>query len=79
MIVNPGSVGCPAYMDTRGHQPFVQQTGAPDARYAVVEKRDAAWSANLHSVPYETASMAKLAKLRGAESWVRAVTTGWMA
>ncbi len=79
LIVNPGSVGCPAYMDTRGEVPFVQQTGAPDARYAVVEERDGAWRADLCCVPYDTAAMARLVEARGAESWVRAITTGWIA
>ncbi|MEM7720433.1 MAG: metallophosphoesterase family protein, partial [Pseudomonadota bacterium] len=30
-IVNVGSVGCPAYLDTRIQPNFIQQTGAPDA------------------------------------------------
>lgn len=79
LIVNPGSVGCPAYLDTRGETPFVQQTGAPDARYAILEGLNGDWRADLCAVPYDASDMAQLAKARGAENWVRAVTTGWVA
>jgi predicted phosphodiesterase len=37
-IVNPGSVGLPAYDDVHPHKHFVE-TGSPHARYAVVKKR----------------------------------------
>lgn len=79
MIVNPGSVGCPAYLDTRGDPPFVHQTGAPDARYAIVERRDGQWRADLLAVPYDASRMIALAGERGAESWARAISTGWIA
>lgn len=79
LIVNPGSVGCPAYLDARGDVPFIQQTGAPDARYAVIEEQDGNWHVDLCCIPYDPASMVRLAEARGADSWVRAVTTGWMA
>ncbi len=79
MIVNPGSVGCPAYLDTRNEPPFVHQTGAPDARYALVEERDGAWCADLIAVPYDASAMAALARAKGADSWAQAVTTGWFA
>lgn len=79
MIVNPGSVGCPAYLDTRNEPAFVHQTGSPDARYAVLEKVGDSWAADLCAVPYDASDMARLAQSRGAESWARAVTTGWIA
>src|SRR5690554_1385914 len=41
LIVNPGSVGLQ----------FNQ--GAPDARYAVLERRQGAWSVSLRTVPYD--------------------------
>ena len=79
LVVNPGSVGCPAYLDTRMSPHFVHQTGAPDARYAIVEKREGQWAADLIAVPYDASRMADLARAKGAESWARAVTTGWYA
>lgn len=78
MIVNAGSVGCPAYRDTRMEPNFIHQTGAPDARYAIVERTDGVWSAMLLSVPYDSSGMARLAREKGAESWAEAVETGWL-
>lgn len=79
MIVNPGAVGCPAYRDDRTDPPFTHQTGAPDARYAILEKQGDAWLPDLLAVPYDATEMARLALTRGAESWAEAVTTGWLA
>ncbi len=76
-IVNPGSVGCPAYCDIRVEPPFIHQTGSPDARYAIVERRGVRWHADLIAVPYDASRMAELALAKGAESWARAITTGW--
>ena len=78
LIVNPGSVGCPAYLDTRTTPPFIHETGSPDARYALLEKTDAGWRADLLHVPYDSSRMARLARGRGAESWAQAVETGWL-
>ena len=79
MIVNPGSVGCPAYLDTRSDPPFVHQTGSPDARYAILELREDDWNVLMVSVPYDPSRMASMARERGADSWARAVETGWFA
>lgn len=79
LIVNPGSVGCPAYLDTRMTPNFVHQTGSPDARYAIVEKRGGAWRADLVAVPYDPGRMAAMARAKGADSWAQAVETGWFA
>lgn len=78
-IVNPGSVGCPAYLDIRMEPGFVQETGAPDARYAIVEARDGDWSVSLLSVPYDPSAMIALAEAKGAESWAHALRTGWQS
>lgn len=79
LIVNPGSVGCPAYLDSRSDPPFVHQTGLPDARYAIVEKRDGRWCADLVTVAYDPAQMVELARAKGADNWINAITTGWTA
>ena len=76
-IVNPGSVGCPGYFDTRFDPPFVHQTGSSDARYAIAEKRGAVWHVDHLSVPYDTSEMARLATAKGADNWVKAITTAW--
>jgi len=77
MIVNPGSVGLPAFEDERICH-HVIETGSPDARYAIVEKHDGHWTSGLITVPYDHASMARLARERGMEDWARALQTGYM-
>ena len=76
-ILNPGSVGCPAYLDDREVDPFIAETGAGDARYAVVERVDGDWRTGLRTVPYDPSEMAERARANGADSWVVAMTTGW--
>ena len=76
-IVNPGSVGCPAYRDTRMEPNFIHQEGSPDARYAIVERLDGDWSVDLISVPYDASRMIALARVHGAETWAQALETGW--
>jgi predicted phosphodiesterase len=77
LIVNPGSVGLPAYDDDHPHW-HVIENGAPDARYAIVEQVDGAWQAQLLGVPYDHESMARLADQRGQPDWAHALRTGYM-
>ncbi len=79
MIVNPGAVGIPAYLDDRTDPAFIHQTGAPDARYAILEATAAGWQTNLIAVPYDASDMIKLARAKDADSWVQALAAGWIA
>lgn len=78
LVVNPGSVGLPAF---ESDQPFpmVVETGAPDARYAIVEQRGGKWMAALISVPYDHHAMADLAEARKRPDWECALRTGYMS
>jgi predicted phosphodiesterase len=76
LVVNPGSVGLPAYDDIHPI-PHVIQTGSPDARYAIVEKIQRGWSVSLLSVPYDNRSMAQLAGLRGRTECEHVLLTGY--
>jgi predicted phosphodiesterase len=77
LIVNPGSVGLPAYDDC--HPVFhVMETGSPDARYAIVENINDQWIAALLSVPYDHKSMADLAAKNGRPDWHKALLSGYM-
>lgn len=78
-ILNPGSVGCPAYLDDREVDPFIAETGAGDARYAVVERVGDSWRTSLRTVPYDPTEMADRARANDAESWVEAMTSGWFS
>jgi putative phosphoesterase len=77
LIVNPGSVGLPAFSDVVPI-PHKAETGSPDARYAIVERRTAGWTAQLVTVPYDYRPMAALARLRGRPSWDQALRTGYV-
>ena len=77
LIVNPGSVGLPAYDDD---QPYFHQieNGSPHARYAICECLDKTWHAELIAVPYDHARAANAAAARGRTDWSHALLTGYM-
>ena len=77
LLVNPGSVGLPAYESDHPHY-HVVENGSPDSRYAILERRSASWSAQLLAVPYDHAASARLAGLRGRQDWEGALMHGYM-
>lgn len=72
LVVNPGSVGLPAYTDAKP-RPHAMETGSPHARCAVLEKRDGAWRVEQIAVPYPWDEAAACARERGREDWA-----GWL-
>jgi predicted phosphodiesterase len=76
-VVNPGSVGLPAYDDIYP-APHAIEVGSPDARYAIAEQLQGGWCISLLSVPYNYKSMAQLAKLRDRPEWEHALLTGYL-
>lgn len=76
IVVNPGSVGCPAYDDDVPVYHYMQ-TGTPHASYAVVERAGGEWSVTFRSVPYDTRAASARALRHQRPDWARAVTTGW--
>lgn len=77
IIVNPGSVGCPGYVND-DPVPHVVQAGTPDASYAILEKGAGGWSVTFRLVPYDTAAMVRLAHERSRPEWASAIATGWI-
>jgi putative phosphoesterase len=77
LIVNPGSVGLPAYENT-SPAPHVMESGSPDARYAILTHDDRGWMAHLVTVPYDADAAAGLAERNGRPDWARALRTGFM-
>ena len=65
LIVNPGSVGVQVVH------------GSPDARYAIVERRDGQWFSSIRMVPYDHEAAAEQARANGFAGWVEALSTGW--
>ncbi len=77
LVVNPGSVGCPAWRDD---SPFdhAMSTGSPHARYAVLERRSGRWTAAFHAVPYAHERASALARENGRLDWAEGLATGWL-
>ncbi|MBK7353106.1 MAG: metallophosphoesterase family protein [Nitrosomonas sp.] len=77
LIVNPGSVGLPAYSDGT---PFFHtiETGTPDAHYALLERTGNQWVSSLVTVPYNHQAMVKLAESYHFMDWAYALETGFM-
>tara|TARA_R110001599_G_scaffold315232_2_gene523888 strand:- start:1019 stop:1762 length:744 start_codon:yes stop_codon:yes gene_type:complete len=76
-VINPGSVGCPGFKDTRG-APYVMQTGNPFAAYAIIEKQSDDWNVMFRHVPYDHQAMADIARSKGFADWASALSTGWV-
>jgi len=78
LIVNPGSVGCPAYDDD---VPFYHrvEAGTPLASYAILDKTEGQWTVTSRLVPYRHLDMARLASERGRPDWASALASGWLA
>ena len=77
LIVNPGSVGCPAYDDDRPY-PHKAETGHPLASYAVLEKVEAGWTAQWRTVAYDHRAAAAVAAAAGRGDWASGLATGWI-
>jgi putative phosphoesterase len=77
LLVNPGSVGLQAYEDPHP-EPHAVENGAPDARYAILEKRAGSWRAELLAVPYDHAAAARLAAANGRPDWEAGLLTGYL-
>ncbi len=77
LLVNPGSIGLPAFFhdDPTLHS---VQNGSPDARYAILERGKSGWTVEHLTVPYDHRSMAALAKKRDRLDWERALLTGFV-
>lgn len=76
-VVNPGSVGLPAYDDIYPYKHHIEN-GSPHARYAIAERTATGWQVELRSVVYDFESMARLAQSRQRPDWVVALRTGRM-
>ena len=75
LIVNPGSVGLPAYADDHPHR-HVMEAGTPEARYSVVRKSETGWQAVNVAVAYDWESAAAMARGNGRADWARWLRSG---
>jgi len=80
MIVNPGSIGCPAYTDDHPI-PHAVENGSPRARYAILQIEDEGTGAGRidvehRSVDYDWAAAAREAEANGFSDWAEWISTG---
>jgi len=75
-VLNPGSVGCPAYQDPVD-DPHVSEAGSPHARYAVVSLSGGMISADLVAVDYDHRAAAARAETFGRSDWAHALGSGY--
>jgi predicted phosphodiesterase len=75
LVVNPGSVGVPAYDDDHPHEHRVE-TGSPHARWALIECDAGGWSATLAATAYDWEAAARRAEANGRGDWADALRTG---
>lgn len=76
LIVNPGSVGLPAFEDLLPVRHKVE-AGTPHARYAIVSNEDGNWAADLRAVEYDWERAAQRAEENNNSDWARALRTGF--
>ena len=61
LIVNPGSVGCPAYADPTSPA-HVSETGSPHARYALLTRHAGRWAVDQIAIDYDWEAAAARAR-----------------
>jgi len=75
LVLNPGSVGLPAYCDALPF-PHVAETGTPHAKYAIAMRTDAGWTVQFRRVAYDWEAAAKVAEANERMDWAGALRTG---
>lgn len=77
LVVNPGSVGLPAYDDAHPHRHWVEN-GSPHARWALVERAavGAPWQVALQATAYDWEAAATRAEAGGRGDWADALRSG---
>ena len=75
LVVNPGSVGLPAYYDETP-VPHRMESGSPHARFSILHKDGSRWQVEQLCVPYAWEPMAALAETQGRADWARAIASG---
>jgi len=75
LVINPGSVGVPAYDDVDPVR-YRMQTFSPHACYAIVEKNRAGWDVSLERVAYDHHAAAEQARSLSRDDWAQGIATG---
>lgn len=75
LIVNPGSVGLPAFEDDIPH-PHMMQAGSPHARYAIISGNNRKWTVEQMALEYDWEAAAIKAAQNGRQDWASWIRTG---
>ena len=75
LIVNPGSVGMPAYTMEKP-VPYAMESGSPHARYALLHKVGNSWQVEHVQVPYDSEHAASVAREHQRPDWAEWLSTG---
>ena len=74
-VINPGSVGLPAYRDDLPF-PHAMEAGSPHARYTVVKRSRSGPSIENIAIPYDWQSAAAVAVKNGRPDWAEYLASG---
>lgn len=75
LVLDPGSVGLPAYDDDHPHH-HVMQAGSPHARCSLLRRSDGAWMVEHLQVEYDWRAAAAAAERNGRPDWARWLLSG---
>ena len=74
LILNPGSVGCPAFADVPAASNFEHRS--PHARYAILTERNGRWGTEMIALEYDWNAAAQKAADLGWPKWATMLATG---
>lgn len=75
LVVNPGSIGLPAYWDDVP-RPHIMESGCPHAKYAILARDSGAWLVEHLIVPYDWQIAAKTAEENNRSDWAKWIASG---
>jgi predicted phosphodiesterase len=75
LIINPGSVGVPAYEDDFPF-PHKMEMGSPHARYAILSQIEGSYSIEQVTLPYDWQTASATARKNGREDWAHWLALG---
>ncbi|WP_371804181.1 metallophosphoesterase [Candidatus Lokiarchaeum ossiferum] len=75
LILNPGSVGLPAYDDDMPYY-HKMETKSPDAHYSVLYQENGIWQVEHHQVSYPWKKAVLMAEKNDRPDWARWLATG---
>jgi predicted phosphodiesterase len=75
LVVNPGSVGLPAYTEESPY-PHAMEAGSPHARYAIVTRSGDSWQVEHRAIVYDWKAAADIAERNGRRDWAVWLRTG---